>query len=348
MKPIPTHSITLPAIGTWPASQHLFEQDDINAIEMAYYSGRPLLIRGETGSGKSQLARALAHVWGRLFFSKVVNSRTESQDLHYRFDAVARLADAQAASVFIKDANEEKVKTYLNPLKYLNPGVLWWVFDWNNANRIYLTQGHKNKRRIKPKLLDLDEQEKQWQPKDGAVILIDEIDKAETDLPNDLLESLGNGAFTVPWLDDAVCMQEQNPPIVIITTNDERELPAAFVRRCIVLDLNPPREKDALIAWLCNRGRVHFLDQCSDKTRLLAAELLVQNRIKADSKGVSPAGQAEYLDLLRVLCKQTEGYKNDEKIRSKDLIEKRDAKHRELIDKLSPYVYQKYPELKED
>ncbi len=339
MKRIPTTPITLPETGTWSETQHQFEQYDINAIETAYYAGRPLLVRGEPGSGKSQLARAVAHVWGRLFVSEVVNSRSESQDLHYRFDAVARLADAQAANIFIKDANEEKAKSYLEPLKYLTPGVLWWVFNWRKAAKIYETEGHKGKPKKKPTLKNGKGEEKEWQPREGAVILIDEIDKAETDLPNDLLETLGNGAFTVPWQDDAICMQEQNPPLVIITTNDERELPAAFVRRCVVLDLNPPKDTEELQQWLCNRGKVHFADQCSDKNRKEAADVLIKNRQKAEAKGVSPAGQAEYLDLLRVLCRHTENETDKSK---------RDKCHYDLIKKISPYVYQKYPELKEE
>lgn len=342
MKKIPTTPFTLPETGTWSPTEHQFEKKDINAIETAYYAGRPLLVRGEPGCGKSQLARALAHVWGRLFVSEVVNSRSESQDLHYKFDAMARLADAQAANIFIKDADEAKAKAYLDPLKYLTPGVLWWVFNWEKAAGIYQTEGHKGKPKSRPKLKDNNGKEKEWQPSEGAVILIDEIDKAETDLPNDLLETLGNGAFTVPWLDDAICMQEQNPPLVIITTNDERELPAAFVRRCVVLDLNPPQntaeDPDVLQQWLCKRGKVHFGDQCSEDNRKKAAELLVKNRQNAEKKGVSPAGQAEYLDLLRVLCKRTENEQN---------TKKRDQEHKELIDKISPYVYQKYPELKE-
>ncbi|HIO92008.1 MAG TPA: AAA family ATPase [Leucothrix mucor] len=344
MKKIPTSPFTLPAVGTWGETQHQFEQESIDALETAYLAGRPLLIRGETGSGKSQLARAVAHVWERLFLSEVVNSRSESQDLHYRFDAVARLADAQAANVLL-DADDkkdkDKVKAYLNPLKYLTPGILWWVFDWQSASEVYQTEGHKGKAKKKPRLCNTKDEEKTWQASDGAVILIDEIDKAETDLPNDLLETLGNGAFNVPWIDESICMQAQNPPLVIITTNDERELPAAFVRRCVVLDLNPPKyneDNNDLLAWLCGRGEVHFAKKCSDETRQNAASLLIKNRNKAEEKGVSPAGQAEYLDLLRVLCKHTENEKDDDK---------RDKRHRELIEIISPYVYQKYPEMKE-
>ena len=335
MKKIPhDKAITLAAIGTWPATQHVFEKQSINAIETAYLAGRPLLIRGETGSGKSQLARAVAHVWQRLFVSEVINSRTESGDLHYHFDAVARLADAQAASAFVK--TEADAKDFLNPLKYLSPAALWWVFDWQNAEQVYEVKGYKRKQLNKPVFKDQQGNERQWQPSDGAVILIDEIDKAETDLPNDLLESLGNGAFPVPWQDKPVKMQQQNPPLVIITTNDERELPAAFIRRCVVLNLNPPKDSGALKAWLCKRGAVHFKAECSEATRKSAADLLQESRENAEKKGVPPVGQAEYLDLLRALCKHTEAQTDQAK---------RDKQHQVLLNEISEYVYNKYPEM---
>ena len=133
-------------------------------------------------------------------------------------------------------------------------------------------------------------------------------------------------------------MQEQNPPLVIITTNDERELPAAFVRRCVVLNLNPPQEDEALNEWLCHRGKIHFGEKCSADTREAAANMLIENRDKARAKGVHPAGQAEYLDLLRVLCKHTENEKNQQKS---------NKKHAGLLETLSQFVYQKYPELKQ-
>lgn len=337
MKKIPQDKvITLPALGTWPATKHIFEEESINAVTTAYYAGRPLLIRGETGSGKSQLARAVSHVWQRLFVSEVVNSRTESGDLHYHFDAVARLADAQAANAFVK--NEADAKEFLNPLKYLSPSALWWVFDWTSAEKVYAVKGYKRKHVSKPVFKDEQGNEREWQPEEGAVILIDEIDKAETDLPNDLLETLGNGAFPVPWQDHdkPVKMQDQNPPLVIITTNDERELPAAFVRRCVVLNLNPPKEAEQFKKWLCQRGEVHFKDDCSVETREIASDLLIDSRENAEKKGVPPAGQAEYLDLLRALCQHTQNEAN---------IKARDEKHKQLIKKINQYVYNKYPEM---
>ena len=91
----PKKPIPLPVRGG-PADQvHLFEAEDIQAINAALAAERPLLVRGEPGSGKSQLARAAAQCLGRAFISFTVDSRTESRDLLWEFDAVQRLADAQ-------------------------------------------------------------------------------------------------------------------------------------------------------------------------------------------------------------------------------------------------------------
>lgn len=334
MKKIPLETITLPESGTWSETRHQFDQASIDAIETAYLAKRPLLIRGETGSGKSQLARAVAHVWGRLFVSEVVNSRTESRDLHYHFDAVARLADAQVAGAICHQGLDEKkatesVKTFLRPEKYLSPAALWWVFDWEHASKVYKDSEHKQRCIIKP-IFKVRGEEKTWQPKEGAVILVDEIDKAETDLPNDLLETLGNGAFMVPWFEKPIRMQTQNPPLVMITTNDERELPAAFVRRCVVLNLNPPKEDIALKQWLVERGKVHFNNDLDEAVYEKAADLLITARKRSKEKGVPPVGQAEYIDLLRALDRRDKSDQIDPLT---------------LLEKISPYVYQKYPEM---
>jgi MoxR-like ATPase len=122
----------LPARGSWPASRHVFDEENADAIRMALAAERPLLVRGEPGTGKSQLARAAAEELRRLFVAEVVHSRTEPQDLQWRFDAIARLGEAQARGLTHRD-NPETVQDLLDPRRYLNPGVLWWVFDWGSA-----------------------------------------------------------------------------------------------------------------------------------------------------------------------------------------------------------------------
>jgi MoxR-like ATPase len=134
------------------------------------------------------------------------------------------------------------------------------------------------------------------------VLRLDEIDKADSDLPNSLLEILGNGAFPVPWLDAPVGVRRDVPaPLVIVTTNGERDLPAAFLRRCMVLRLDLPAGRDELVAFLAERGKHHFGDRCTPGLCTRVAGQFAEDRDRASRLGVAIPGQAEYLDILRVL-----------------------------------------------
>ena len=107
--------------------------------------------------------------------------------------------------------------------------------------------------------------------------------------------------FHVPYLDRPVkCQPDLPPPLVVITTNEERELPAAFVRRCLVLQLALPKD-DALIAFLVKRGKAHFSDKLAEKTYHAAAKLVADDRAGLIAQGLVAPGQAEYLDLLRAV-----------------------------------------------
>lgn len=283
--------IDLPPCGTWPESVHLFDEASADAVLAALAAERPLLVRGEPGAGKSQLARAAAQHLGRLFVSTVVHSRSEAQDLQWEYDAVARLGEAQVLASVPSDMQPQE---RLNPRRYLIPGPLWWVFDWQSA------QEQVEKYRLCQATPPVKPQD--WQPELGSVLLIDEIDKAEADLPNSLLETLGNGAFPVPWLEAPVGLcPGVPPPLVVITTNQERELPAAFLRRCMVLELQLPSNPEDLVACLVKRGGEHFGEACTQKIRTLVAEQLVKDRAKARELGRPAPGQAEYLDILRAL-----------------------------------------------
>ncbi len=307
-------AIDLPPMGSWPQTTHVFDEQSVYAIKAALAAQRPLLVRGEPGTGKSQLARAAAHVLGRLFVSEVVHARSESQDLQWHFDAVGRLGEAQALAA----GGSRDVEEALDPRLYLSPGALWWVFDWTSAD----TQFHRCRRALRR-----PEQPPTWRPEQGSVLLIDEIDKAEADLPNGLLETLGNGAFSVPYLDEAVGLASNTPPpLVVITTNEERELPGAFVRRCLVLHLKLPKDKGPLVKWLTTRGEHHFGDQCSAKVRREAANQLWQDRQEAEKVGACPPGQAEYLDMLRAVC----------------AMAKEEAKQLEILEKISDFALKKF------
>jgi MoxR-like ATPase len=281
----PGEPIQLPVIGTLPPDVHVFEQGSVDAVNTALAARRPLLVRGEPGIGKSQLARAAAHALGRAFISFIVDSRTESRDLLWHFDAVQRLADAQICGQMY-DSFEE-AQRQLSEEKYVRPGPLWWAFDWKGA-----TQHAANTRvaHHKPEA---------WKPSRGCVLLIDEIDKGESDVPNGLLEALGSHEITVPCGDPVVV--QNAPPLVVITTNAERILPDAFLRRCLVLSLALPTDRKELTDKLVNRGRAHF-DGADEQVLQQAADLLAVDREQAQAAHVTPLpGQAEYLDLVRAV-----------------------------------------------
>lgn len=146
---------------------------------------------------------------------------------------------------------------------------------------------------------------------DRAVLLIDEIDKADPELPNALLEVLANQGFSDPHGGEPVTCQAGNRPLVILTTNEERELPAAFLRRCLVLTLQLPADRIALINYLVDMGRRHqnFLSKrelrpglCTEKAMRQAAEDIANRREEVDGEGLYAPGAAEYLDMIGALA----------------------------------------------
>src|SRR5262249_5125009 len=134
------------------------------------------------------------------------------------------------------------------------------------------------------------------------------IDRAESDVPKGLVEALGSGGFTPLGQSHPVEVQGE-PPLVVITTNEERVLPNAFVRRCLVLKLELPEDDPALIAHLIKRAEVHFPGRAEGSKDLFhqAARLLADDRQTARKRNVAPVpGQAEYLDLLRAVFRLAE------------------------------------------
>jgi MoxR-like ATPase len=278
---------------------HIFDAPSIHAVNAALASGRPLLLRGEPGVGKSQLAHAAAKVLRRPFLSYAVDIQTESQDLLWRFDSVSRLAEAQVAGAFASCSGEhlpnvlqkhrEAMRVEMAIKHFMHPGPLWWAFDWENA------EGQAERARGNVPSYDEDAA-----PANGCVLLIDEIDKAETDVPNGLLEALGAGQFTPFGRIEPVFVGEI-PPLVIITTNEERALPDAFLRRCMVLNMELPRDEEGLTTLLIKRGAKHFPEVHQDVLKE-AAKQLWDDREVTRQEGLHPLpGQAEYMDLLRAL-----------------------------------------------
>jgi len=293
----PQKPIKLAPQGDIPAQAHVFDDLSIAAINAAMAAGRPLLVRGEPGAGKSQLARAAAKVLGRAFVHQVVDSRTEARDLLWHFDAVERLAEAQISGAMGIDDKDE-LKKALDVLNFVRPGPLWWAFDWEDANL-----QAKAVKALPPKQRD------GGKPANGVVVLIDEIDKAEGDVPNGLLEALGAGEFLPYGRHEPVAAK--SAPLVVVTTNEERALPDAFIRRCLVLPLDLPPSGDRLITWLVERGQAHFSGM-DGEVRRAAAEQLDQDRSDAIQERRLPLpGQAEYLDLLRAVDQLAKELKMD-------------------------------------
>ena len=159
--------------------------DLMMAVNAALALERPLLIKGEPGTGKTMLALEVAQALGRPLFEWHVKSTTKAQHGLYEYDAVSRLRDSQLG--------DPKVKDIAN---YIVQGMLWKAFTAE-------------------------------QP---AVLLIDEVDKADIEFPNDLLRELDRMEFYVHETQQLV--KAKHRPLVIITSNNEKELPDAFLRRC--------------------------------------------------------------------------------------------------------------------
>ncbi|HEX4966461.1 MAG TPA: MoxR family ATPase [Thermoanaerobaculia bacterium] len=182
------------SLGSHREAARLFQPDAdlVDAVNVALSVGAPLLLTGEPGTGKTQVAFYLAWYFDledRLF-PLYVRSTTTVEDLLYRFDAVAYLHAANDPARHGKAVDKAE---------FVEPGPLWKAYD---------TPG-------------------------PSVVLLDEIDKAPRDFPNDLLNVLDQHTFHVPESGRTVSRGEGPPPIVVITSNSERRLPEPFLRRCI-------------------------------------------------------------------------------------------------------------------
>lgn len=276
---------------------HILDDTEEWAIKSAMAANRPLLVRGEPGIGKTQLAQAAAIDLSRPLVSLSVDSSTDSRELMWTFDAVQRLAEAQILSEICKD--EAELQKRIAVKKFVRPGPLWWAYDWGSAEE---------------QLDSVDAPPKSpenWSPTNGVVVLIDEIDKAESDVPNGLLEALGAREFKPLGRNTPVALSSETAaPLIVITTNEERILPNAFVRRCFVLNLELPdvmtdEGEPEFVNHLVDRGRAHFPDT-TDKLLNDAAELLVKDRKHAITQQQQPLpGQAEYLDFLRAITEMS-------------------------------------------
>ncbi len=165
-------------------SDYVSTHDLTVAVNASINLERPLLVKGEPGTGKTELARQVANSLKLEIIEWNIKSTTKAQQGLYEYDAVSRLRDSQMG---------EKIK---DVSKYIKKGKIWNAFETNKK----------------------------------SVLLIDEIDKADIEFPNDLLQELDKMEFYV--YETGQTIKAHNRPIVIITSNNEKELPEAFLRRC--------------------------------------------------------------------------------------------------------------------
>ncbi len=216
------------------------------AVNAAITLERPLLVKGEPGTGKTELARQIAASLGVPLLEWHVKSTTKAAQGLYEYDAVSRLRDSQLG--------EERVHDVRN---YIRKGPLWRAFDAEGK----------------------------------VVLLIDEIDKADIEFPNDLLQELDRMEFFVYETGETVRAKAR--PIVIITSNNEKELPDAFLRRCFFHYIRFPDEET-----LTRIVEVHFP---RIKPRLIRAALTQFFEIRETPGLRKKPSTSEVLDWLKLL-----------------------------------------------
>jgi MoxR-like ATPase len=226
--------------------QYIVSAELALAVNAAIALEKPLLIKGEPGTGKTQLALQLARSLQCDLIQWHIKSTTKAQQGLYEYDAVSRLRDSQLG--------DSKVQDIAN---YIKPGKLWQAFTAGNR----------------------------------PILLIDEIDKADIEFPNDLLHELDQMAFDVYETGQTISAKQR--PIVIITSNNEKELPDAFLRRCFFHYIRFP-DKEALAQIV----DVHLPDLRRD---LLSEALELFFGLREMSQLKKKPSTSELIDWLKLL-----------------------------------------------
>lgn len=286
----------------WPRTgeldPYLFNDEICICIDVALATNRPLLVSGRPGSGKSMLAPTLAAIKGWRYLPYTFTSRSRLEDLTGDLDHLRRLNDAQAAR-----SGEPLPPRWT----YMEPGVLWWAFHPDSAARRGAAVDDFDRYYAKLKAdaatrdladglhtsMNGPRVEQTGAIPTGAVVLLDEIDKAEPDLPNDLLEPLERRRFPVPQGPQVVA-DENLDCLVVITTNGERELPPAFLRRCVSLVLKDPDEDQ-----LVRIAGEHFREGGNPALHRAVARRVIELRRAAKDADRRPPSTSEYLDAIK-------------------------------------------------
>jgi MoxR-like ATPase len=227
-------------------ASYVATEDLMTAVNAAVTLERPLLVKGEPGTGKTLLAQEVATALGRPYFEWHVKSTSKAQHGLYEYDAVSRLRDSQLGDPRVGDIKN-----------YIRRGMLWEAF-------------------VSPS---------------PAVLLIDEIDKADIEFPNDLLRELDRMEFTVYETGETVAAEHR--PLVIITSNNEKELPDAFLRRCFFHYIRFP-DADTM-------GRIVEVHFPGLKKRLLKQALEVFYEVREVDGVRKKPSTSELLDWIKLL-----------------------------------------------
>lgn len=243
-----------------PILPYLPSDDLTEAVNLAIRLERPLLLKGEPGCGKTQLAYSVADGLNLPFEAWYVKSTSRARDGLYTYDTVGRLRDAQlAATGQILPKELERIK---RPISYVRLGPIGRAFV-------------KDQR---------------------TVVLIDEIDKADIDFPNDLLLELDERRFIIEETGSEI--RAKHPPIVLITSNDEKDLPDAFLRRCLFHYVEFPKQ-DRLVSILSG-----MFPETPDELTDRAVERFLELRHEMQKTGrlaTKKASTSELIDWFRVL-----------------------------------------------
>ena len=235
------------------------------AVNASISIEKPLLVKGEPGTGKTELARQIAKSLNVNIIEWNIKSTTKAQQGLYEYDAVSRLRDSQLGDKKIEDVNN-----------YIRKGKIWSSFETNEK----------------------------------SVLLIDEIDKADIEFPNDLLQELDKMEFYV--YETGQLVRAKKRPIVIITSNNEKELPEAFLRRCFfhyiqfpsmetlkkIVEVHFPSIKNRLLDLALNRffeireipglKKKPSTSEALDWIKLLLLEDMKPEDLKRDGKDILP------------------------------------------------------------